>query len=256
MNIEGQSAIITGGGSGMGADTGKHLAAAGAKVALLDMNLEAAEAVAGEIGAGAVAVQCDVSSAESAEAAVAKAREANGPARILVNCAGIAPPKKMIGREGPVSLDFYASVVNVNLVGIYNVMRLAAADMVALEPVTEAGERGVIVNTASIAAFDGQIGQTAYASSKAGVVGLTLPAARELAPSGVRVMCVCPGIIGTPMLLGLPQNVQDSLAKMIPFPSRLGRPDEFSSLVMHIINNELLNGEVIRLDGAIRMAPK
>nr|VFJ54617.1 MAG: NAD(P)-dependent dehydrogenase, short-chain alcohol dehydrogenase family [Candidatus Kentron sp. FW]VFJ54643.1 MAG: NAD(P)-dependent dehydrogenase, short-chain alcohol dehydrogenase family [Candidatus Kentron sp. FW] len=256
-NISGQSALISGGGSGMGAETAKALAEAGVKVALLDMNAEAAQKVADEIGKNAIAVQCDVSDGASTEAAVTKAREANGAARILVNCAGIAPPKKVIDKEGnPVGLDFYAKVIGVNLIGIYNVMRLAAADMMKLDPVTEAGERGVVINTASIAAFDGQIGQTAYGSSKAGVVGLTLPTAREFAPSGIRVMCVCPGIIGTPMLLGLPENVQEALAKMIPFPSRLGFPSEFSSLVMHIIDNELLNGEVIRLDGAIRMAPK
>jgi NAD(P)-dependent dehydrogenase (short-subunit alcohol dehydrogenase family) len=254
MNIDGHAAIISGGGSGMGAETGRHLAQAGVKVALFDMNLEAAEAVAKDIGG--IAVQCDVADAASTEAAVAKAREAHGPARICVNCAGIAPPKKMVGREGPMSLQDYVKVVNVNLIGTFNVMRLAAADMAGLDPVTESGERGVIVNAASVAAFDGQIGQTAYASSKAGVVGLTLPAARELAAVGVRVMTICPGLIGTPMLLGLPQNVQDSLAKQVPFPSRLGRPDEFARLVMHILSNELLNGEVIRLDGAIRMAPK
>jgi NAD(P)-dependent dehydrogenase (short-subunit alcohol dehydrogenase family) len=255
MNINGHAALITGGGSGMGAETGRQLAKAGAKVALLDMNLEAAEAVAREFGG--LALQCDVTDAASAEAAVAKAAEAHGPARICVNCAGIAPGKKIIGKDGsPMPLKDYMTAVNVNLIGTFNIMRLAAAGMATLEPVTEAGERGVIVNTASIAAFDGQIGQTAYASSKAGVVGLTLPAARELASVGVRVMCIAPGIVGTPMLLGLPQNVQDSLAKMVPFPPRLGRPDEFSSLVLHIIQNELLNGEVIRLDGAIRMAPK
>nr|VFK50030.1 MAG: NAD(P)-dependent dehydrogenase, short-chain alcohol dehydrogenase family [Candidatus Kentron sp. TC]VFK63119.1 MAG: NAD(P)-dependent dehydrogenase, short-chain alcohol dehydrogenase family [Candidatus Kentron sp. TC] len=256
-DINGQSALISGGGSGMGAETAKALAKAGVKVALLDMNEEAAKKIADEIGGNAIAVQCDVSDGASTEAAVAKAREINGPARILVNCAGIAPPKKIIDKEGnPVGLDFYAKVIGVNLIGIYNVMRLAAADMMKLDPITEAGERGVVINTASIAAFDGQIGQTAYGSSKAGVVGLTLPSAREFAPFGIRVMCVCPGIIGTPMLLGLPENVQEALAKMIPFPSRLGYPSEFSSLVMHIIDNELLNGEVIRLDGAIRMAPK
>ncbi|MGF1612695.1 MAG: SDR family NAD(P)-dependent oxidoreductase [Gammaproteobacteria bacterium] len=254
MNIDGHAAIITGGGSGMGAETGRQLARSGVKVTLLDMNLEAAEAVAKEIGG--LAIQCDVADSASMEAALARAREAHGAARICVNCAGVAPPKKMVGREGPMPLDDYVKVVNINLIGTFNVMRLAAADMAGLEPVTESGERGVIINTASIAAFDGQIGQTAYASSKAGVVGLTLPAARELASVGVRVMTICPGLIGTPMLLGLPQNVQDSLAKQVPFPSRLGRPEEFASLVMHILSNELLNGEVIRLDGAIRMAPK
>lgn len=254
MNIEGHAAIITGGGSGMGAETGRQLAKAGAKVALFDMNMEATEAVAKECGA--VAVECDVADAASVEAAVARAREANGPARFCINCAGIAPGKKIVGKGGPMPLEDFTRAVNINLVGTFNVMRMAVADMVGQEPVNEDGERGVVINTASIAAFDGQIGQTAYASSKAGVVGLTLPAARELASVGVRVMTICPGLIGTPMLLGLPQNVQDSLAKMIPFPSRLGRPDEFSSLVMHIIGNAMLNGEVIRLDGAIRMAPK
>jgi NAD(P)-dependent dehydrogenase (short-subunit alcohol dehydrogenase family) len=257
MKIEGQAAIITGGGSGMGEATGRAIAAAGGKVALFDMNLEAAEAVAKDIGDAAVAVECNVGNAESVEAAVAKAQAANGPARILVNCAGIAPPKKMIGRDGsPIPLSDYETVINVNLVGTFNTMRVAAAEMAKLDPVTESGERGVIVNAASVAAFDGQIGQTAYGSSKAGVAGLTLPAARELAYNGIRVMCIAPGLVGTPMLRGLPENVQEALAKMVPFPPRLAFPEEFSSLVMHIVSNEILNGEVIRMDGAIRMAPK
>ena len=253
MDINGHAALVTGGGSGMGAETARHLAQAGAKVAVLDVNMDGANSVAEEIGG--VAVNCDVSSAESAEAAVAAAREAHGPARVLVNCAGVATPGRIVGRDGAGSFDDYARVVGINLIGTFNMIRLAAHDMSQMDPLAD-DERGVIVNTASVAAFDGQIGQAAYGSSKAGVVGLTLPAARELARFGVRVMTIAPGLIGTPMLLGMPQELQDSLAAMVPFPHRFGRPDEFSRLALHIIENTMLNGEVIRLDGAIRMQPK
>lgn len=253
MNIEGHAALVTGAGSGMGAETARRLAAAGARVAVLDVNEEAARAVAEEIAG--VAAFCDVSSADSAAQAIATARAANGPARVLVNCAGIAPPARIVGRDGPMALDAFAKVIDVNLIGSFNMMRLAAADMQTLDPL-EDGERGVIVSTASVAAFEGQIGQAAYAASKGGIVSLTLPAAREFARHGIRVLAIAPGLIGTPMLLNMPQEVQDSLAKTVPFPQRFGHPDEFARLVLHMIDNVMLNGECVRLDGAIRMEPK
>ncbi|MCP4326972.1 MAG: SDR family NAD(P)-dependent oxidoreductase [Alphaproteobacteria bacterium] len=252
MDVKGHAALVTGGGSGMGAETARHLAAAGAKVALLDVNTDGAAAVAEEIGG--IAVACDVADAASAEAAIAAAREAHGGARILVNCAGIAPAARVVGRDGPMPLDDYARVINVNLIGTFNMMRLAAAGMQTLDPLAD-GERGVIVSTASVAAYEGQVGQAAYASSKGGVVSLTLPVARELARYGIRVMAIAPGLIGTPMLMGLPDNIRDSLAATVPFPSRFGAPSEYARLVMHIVENVMLNGEVIRLDGAIRMQP-
>ena len=253
MKIEGIAALVTGGGSGLGEATARALAAAGAKVALLDFNLGAAQAVAA--GIGGIAVECDVSSAESAEAAVAAAAERQGAARILINCAGVAPARKMLGRDGVMPLDDYRRVIEVNLIGTFNMLRLFAASASALEP-TATGERGVAINTASVAAYEGQIGQTAYASSKGGVVGLTLPAARELAASAIRVCTIAPGIFETAMLKGLPQAAQDSLGAAVPFPSRLGRPAEYAALALHIIANPMLNGETIRLDGALRMAPK
>lgn len=250
MDVKGQAAIITGGGSGLGETTARALAAAGCKVALFDVVADAAERVAKDIGG--VACICDVTDGPSTEAAVAKARDAHGVARIVVQCAGIAPPAKIVGRKGPHGLDLYAKVIGVNLIGIFNVMRLAAADILTQEPLAN-GERGVIINTASIAAFEGQVGQAAYASSKAGVVGLTLPSAREFAPSGLRVVCIAPGIFKTPMMAGLPEETQTSLGKAVPFPSRLGDPAEYAKLAMHIIDNPYLNGEVIRCDGALRM---
>ncbi|MEZ5668656.1 MAG: SDR family NAD(P)-dependent oxidoreductase [Alphaproteobacteria bacterium] len=253
MDVLGIAALVTGGGSGMGAETGRHLARAGAKVALLDVNLAGAEAVAAEIGG--IALACDVSDPASAEAAVAQARAAHGPARVLVNCAGIATGGRLVGRDGPHDFGLFAKTIAVNLTGSFNMLRLAAADMVGLEPLAD-GERGLVVNTASVAAFDGQIGQCAYSASKGGIVGMTLPAARELARFGVRVVTIAPGIMETPMMAGLSAEVQASLAAQIPFPSRLGRPDEYARLVMHIADNMLINGETIRLDGAIRMAPK
>ncbi|TWA72548.1 NAD(P)-dependent dehydrogenase (short-subunit alcohol dehydrogenase family) [Azospirillum brasilense] len=253
MQINGQAAIVTGGASGMGAETARHLAKLGAKVAVLDMNEAAVKQVAEEIGG--LGLLCDVSSAESAEKAVAAARAAHGPARIAVNCAGVAPAKRIVGRDGPMALDDFRKVIEVNLIGTFNMLRLAAADMGTLDPL-DSGERGVIVNTASVAAYEGQIGQAAYASSKGGVVALTICAARDLARSGVRVMTIAPGLIGTPMLLNMPQEVQDSLAATVPFPKRFGQPSEYARLVQHILENEMLNGEVIRLDGAIRMAPQ
>ena len=253
MDANGAAAIVTGGGSGLGQATAAALARAGAKVALLDINEEAARSAADSIGG--IAIACDVADAASAEAAVARAAAAHGPARILVNCAGIAPAARIVGRNGPADLAAYARVIGVNLIGTFNMIRLVAAGASALEPLP-GGERGVIVSTASVAAYEGQIGQAAYASSKAGVVGLTLPAAREFASIGIRVCAIAPGIFETPMLRGLPQEVQDSLGASVPFPSRLGRADEFAALVMAIVGNAMLNGETIRLDGALRMAPK
>ncbi len=253
MDVKGIAAVVSGGASGLGAATARALAAAGARVALLDLNEEAAAGIAREIGG--TAIGCDVSDAGSAEAAIARAAEAHGPARILVNCAGIAPAGRIVGRNGPMPLETYAKVIAVNLVGTFNLLRLVAAGAQTLEPL-DGGERGVIVSTASVAAYEGQIGQAAYASSKAGVVGLTLPAAREFAPFGIRVCAIAPGIFETPMLRGLPQEVQDSLGAAVPFPSRLGRPEEYAKLVMAIVDNPMLNGEVIRLDGALRMQPK
>ncbi|WP_279358085.1 SDR family NAD(P)-dependent oxidoreductase [Methylobacterium indicum] len=253
MNVNGVAAIVTGGGSGLGAATGRALAAAGARVALLDLNEGAAAEVAGEIGG--IALACDVADAASAEGAVARAAEAHGPARILVNCAGVATAGRIVGRNGPLDLQAYAKVIQVNLIGSFNLMRLVAAGALALDPL-EGGERGVIISTASVAAYEGQVGQAAYASSKAGIVGLTLPAAREFAPAGIRVCAIAPGIFETPMLRGLPPEVQDSLGAAVPFPSRLGKPEEYARLAMAIIDNPMLNGEVIRLDGALRMQPK
>lgn len=255
MEINNQkTAIISGGGSGLGAATARALAARGVKVALLDINPDAAQAVAAEIGG--IAIRCDVTNADSATQAVAEAASAHGPARIAINCAGIAPPAKILGRDGPHDLDLFRRVIEVNLIGSFNILRLAASGMAALEPLDADGERGVIINTASVAAFEGQIGQAAYAASKGGVHALTLPAARELARSGIRVATIAPGIFLTPMLLGLPQDAQDSLGKQVPFPSRLGKPDEYAALALHIIENSMINGETIRLDGAIRMAPR
>jgi len=253
MELSGLAAVVTGGGSGLGAATASHLARGGCKVALLDINENAAKAHAKEIGG--VAVRCDVSDAASAEAAMAGARAAHGPARVLVNCAGIGTAGRVVGRDGPMKLDAFERVIRVNLIGSFNLIRLAAAEMSALDPL-EDGERGVIINTASIAAFDGQIGQAAYAASKAGVAGMTLPIARELARAGVRVMTIAPGVFHTPMVDALPPEVLQSLGQGVPYPSRLGMHEEYAALAAHIIANRYLNGEVIRLDGALRMAPR
>ena len=253
MNPSGHVAIVTGGGSGLGEATARTLAGKGAKVAVLDVGMERAEKVAAEIGG--VAIKCDVSSAENAEAAVAEAASRLGEPRILVNCAGIAIGVKTLGKDGPHPLDSYRKVIEVNLIGTFNMIRLVADRTQKLEPLAS-GERGVIVNTASVAAFDGQIGQAAYSSSKGGVVGMTLPVARDLARSGIRVVTIAPGIFKTPMMSAMPQEVQDSLGAAVPFPSRLGEPSEYAALALHIIENQMLNGETIRLDGAIRMAPK
>ena len=253
MEIKGQAAIVTGGASGLGAATARALAAAGAKVAIFDVNEKAAADVANDIKG--IAVTCDVADSAGAEAAVKKAAAEQGAARILVNCAGIGPAKRIVGRDGPQPLADYERVIRVNLIGTFNMMRLVAAAMQPLEAFAD-GERGVIISTASVAAFEGQIGQAAYSSSKGGVAALTMPAAREFAQWGVRVMAIAPGIFGTPMLRALPQEAQDSLGAAVPFPKRLGSPSEFAALVMHIVRNGYLNGEVIRLDGALRMAPR
>lgn len=253
MDPNGHAAIVTGGASGLGAETAAHLVRAGAKVALLDINAEAAKEVAQRIGA--LAIRCDVANADSGQAAIAEARARHGPARILVNCAGAGPARRIVGRDGPMPLSEFERVIAVNLVGTFNLMRLAAADMIPLDPLDD-GERGVIVSTASVAAFEGQIGQAAYAASKGGVAALTIPAAREFAQFGIRVLAIAPGIFETPMLRALPQEAQASLAAAVPFPKRLGEPAEFAQLVLHCVRNRYLNGEVIRLDGALRMAPR
>ncbi len=253
MNAEGQIAIVTGAGSGLGEATARALAARGARIAILDVGMERAQAVAADIGG--IAVKCDVSSAESGVAAMAEVEQKLGTARILVNCAGIAIGVKTIGKEGPHPLDQYRRVIEINLIGTFNMIRLFADAAAKLEPLS-GGERGVIVNTASVAAYDGQIGQAAYSASKGGVVGMTLPVARDLARSGIRVCTIAPGIFKTPMMAAMPQEVQDSLGAAVPFPPRLGEPSEYAALALHIVENQMLNGETIRLDGAIRMAPK
>jgi NAD(P)-dependent dehydrogenase (short-subunit alcohol dehydrogenase family) len=253
MDVKGQAALVTGGGSGLGAGTAKALADAGAKVAVLDVNIEAARAVASEIGG--LALACDVTSAVDAEKAVAAAAQSHGAARVLVNCAGIAPAARIVGKEGALAHDAFRKVIEINLIGTFNLTRLAAAGMQTLAA-DAGGERGLIVMTASVAAFKGQIGQAAYAASKGGEAALVLPAAREFAKTGIRVMGIAPGLFGTPMLLGMPQTVQDSLAAQVPFPSRFGTAAEYAGLVLHMLANPMLHGEVIRLDGAIRMGPK
>ncbi|MAA67069.1 MAG: 3-hydroxyacyl-CoA dehydrogenase [Alteromonadaceae bacterium] len=253
MEFKNVPAIVTGGASGLGEGAARALAAEGCKVAILDLNEERGQQVAADIGG--IFVRCDVSSAESAEAALAAAREAHGPCGIAVNCAGIAPAAKILGKEGPMPLDSFSKVIQVNLIGTFNIMRLAAADMAEREPNAD-GERGIIVSTASVAAYEGQIGQVAYSASKGGVVAMTLQAARELARQGIRVNTIAPGLFMTPMMEGMPQNVQDSLAATLPFPQRLGKPAEFGMLVEQMVKNPILNGEVIRLDCALRMAPK
>lgn len=254
MNIDGQAAIVTGGASGLGAATARELARRGAKVAVLDRNADGAAAVAAEIGG--IGLACDITATDSVVQALAAAREAHGPARILMNIAGIGTARRIVGKDGsPAPLEDFQRVVNVNLVGTYNVTRLAVAEMIQLETLAD-GERGVIVCTASVAAFDGQVGQEAYAASKGGLVSMTLPLARDLAQFGVRVCTIAPGLFLTPLMAELPQPVQESLAASIPFPKRLGKPEEFAHLAASIVENLSLNGEVIRLDGALRMAPR
>jgi len=253
MNLEGQAAIVSGGASGLGRATAVALAASGVEVAILDINQDAAIDAARE--AGGFAIACDVTDAASVEAAFVAARERHGPARIAVNCAGVGTAGRIVGRDGPLPLDAFRRVIEVNLIGSFNVMRLAAAEMSTLDPLAD-GERGIIVSTASVAAYEGQIGQAAYSASKGGIVSLTWPAARELARYGVRVVAIAPGIFETPMLQGLPQNVRESLAASVPFPPRLGRPEEYAALLLHLCRNPMINGEVVRLDGALRMAPR
>jgi NAD(P)-dependent dehydrogenase (short-subunit alcohol dehydrogenase family) len=253
MDIRGHAAIVTGAASGLGAATAAMLAEAGARVAIFDVNDEGARLTAEKIGG--LALHCDVTSAQETEAAIAAAKKEHGVARIVINCAGVGPAKRIVGRDGPMPLADFARVVEINLLGTFNVMRLAAAAMQALDPMAD-GERGVIICTASVAAYEGQIGQAAYAASKGGVVGLVLPAAREFAQFGIRVNAVAPGLFSTPMLHALPEQAQQSLAISVPFPKLLGQPPQYASLVRHMIENRYLNGEVIRLDGALRMAPR
>lgn len=254
MEINGLAVVITGGGSGMGAETARYLAKAGAKVALLDINKANVEKIAAEIGG--IALECDVSNEVSATAALAAAKAAHGAARILINCAGIAPGARIVGKEGPHDLGLFQKTIGVNLIGSFNMLRLASADMSTLEPLNDSGERGIIINTASVAAYEGQIGQAAYAASKGGVVAMTLPAARELARFGIRVVTIAPGLIETPMLGGMSAEVQESLIATTIFPKRLGKASEYAKLVGHVIDNVMINGETIRLDGAVRLAPK
>jgi NAD(P)-dependent dehydrogenase (short-subunit alcohol dehydrogenase family) len=255
MQIENSVFVVTGGASGLGAGVGKALVGGGAKVVLADLNASAGTALADELGPNARFVPTNVADESSAKAAIALAVSEFGKLGGLVNCAGVVHGEKVVGKEGPHALDTFRRVIDINLVGSFNMIRLAAEAMAGNEA-DAGGERGVIVNTASVAAFEGQLGQAAYAASKGGIVAMTLPIARELARSGIRVMTVAPGIMETPMLLGMAPEVQDALGRMVPFPSRLGRPSEFAALVRHIIENPYLNGEVIRLDGAIRMQPK
>lgn len=255
MNLTDRVFLITGGGSGLGEATAREFAARGAKIVIADLNDAHGAAVARSLGGSGRAARCDVADAGSVAAAVALAKEAFGQLDGAVNCAGIAAAARVVSKEGPHDLDVFAQVVKVNLVGTFNVIRLAAAAMLGNAP-DEEGERGVIVNTASVAAFDGQIGQAAYSASKGGVVSLTLPVARELARFGVRVCTIAPGLFDTPMMAMLPEEARKSLGEQVPFPPRLGRPAEYAALAAHIVENPMLNGETIRLDGAIRMAPK
>ncbi|MGB0843355.1 MAG: SDR family NAD(P)-dependent oxidoreductase [Alphaproteobacteria bacterium] len=252
MDVAGKVAIITGGGSGLGAATARALAAKGAKVALLDINVEGAQAVAAETGG--IAIECDVTSATSGEAAVAEAVEKLGTPHILVNAAGIAPGGRIVNKDGsPIALEKFEQGIKINLIGSFNIMRLAAAEMAKGEPVNDDGERGLVINTGSIASSEGQFGQAAYSASKNGVIGMMLPAAREFAKLGIRVNTINPGLFATPMLLSMRQDIQDNLASQVPFPKRFGTPEEYASLVIAIAENPMLNAETFRLDGAMRM---
>jgi NAD(P)-dependent dehydrogenase (short-subunit alcohol dehydrogenase family) len=253
MDIAGHAAVVTGGASGLGAATARMLAQAGAKVAIFDVNQKAAAEVA--IDVSGIAVACDVTDSTATEKAFAKAAADHGTARILINCAGVGPAKRIVGRDGPMPLEDFARVIAINLVGTFNAMRLAAAAMQSVSPMQD-GERGIIICTASVAAYEGQIGQASYAASKGGVVGLIMPAAREFAQFGIRVNGIAPGIFSTPMLHALPETAQQSLAASVPFPKLLGQPPQYAALVRHMIENRYLNGEVVRLDGALRMAPR
>ena len=255
MQIEGQTFIVTGGASGLGGSTVERLAQQGANVVIVDLNDTLGQALAATLGAKARFLRCDVTSESDAQAAVKLALDAFGGLHGLVNCAGIGPPGKVLGKEGALPLSKFNQIIQINLVGSFNMIRLAAEAMSKQEP-NAGGERGVLINTASVAAYDGQIGQPAYAASKAGVVGMTLPIARELARFGIRCVTIAPGLFETPLLLSLPPEAQESLGRSVPFPSRLGKPAEFAHLVQSIIENPMVNGETIRLDGALRMAPK
>ncbi len=255
MEIKDKTAILTGGASGLGLATATLLSKRGARVAIWDLNGEAGEKAAETLGENAIFSAVDVSDESSVAEAVKTAVSRFGTIHVAINCAGIGIPAKLLGKEGPVDMKGWTKTIMINLVGTVNVIRLAAQQMAQNEPNPD-GERGVVVNTASVAAYEGQIGQTAYAASKAGIIGVTLPAAREFAPLGIRVVTVAPGIFQTPMMAGLPENVQEALGKSVPFPSRLGRPAEYANLVAHIVENPMLNGETIRLDGALRMAPR
>ena len=247
MDLDNQIAVVTGGASGIGKACAQALVQRGLRVVVWDRQIT---------GLGAKAIECDVSSAQSVEHALQETIIRAGVPRICINCAGVAPARRMVGKDGAMPLDAFKQVIDINLVGTFNVMRVVAAAMIKLEPVIGSDERGIIINTASIAAFEGQIGQLAYSASKGGVVAMTLPAARELAQHGIRVNTIAPGLIATPMLLTMPQEVQDSLASTIPFPKRFGKPEEFAALAIHIVENSMINGEVIRLDGALRMQPR
>ena len=253
MDIQGKTALITGGASGLGAATARVIHGAGGNVVIVDLNEAAGQSVAAELGGRFV--KADVSDPAQTQAAVQMAVEWYGALHFAVNCAGIGDPEKILGKEGPASLERFARVIRVNLIGTFNVCRLAAAAIAKNEPNSD-GERGVLINTASVAAFDGQMGQASYAASKSGIVGLTLPLARDLARNGIRVMTIAPGLFDTPMLAALPENVRTALGAMVPFPSRLGHPEEYAKLARHILENPMLNGETIRLDGAIRLAPR
>jgi len=255
MQVENKGVLISGGASGLGAACARLLQQAGAKVVIADLNSETGNALAAELGDSALFVKTNVTEEESVQSAVKAAIDTFGNLSVTINCAGIGVAEKVLGKNGPHSLASFTRVIQINLIGTFNVIRLASAVMAQNQP-NEGGERGVIINTASVAAYDGQIGQAAYSASKGGIVGMTLPIARELARSGIRVMTIAPGIFDTPLLGALPEPARQSLGQQVPFPPRLGRPDEYAALAKHIIENEMLNGEVIRLDGAIRMTPK
>jgi NAD(P)-dependent dehydrogenase (short-subunit alcohol dehydrogenase family) len=257
MDVRGHAAVVTGGASGLGRATARKLVEAGAKVALFDRNIDLARETAAELGGGTIAVQVDVSSAESAEAAFAEAMSQNGPARVCVNCAGIGGSVRIIDRQGkPMELDHFRRIIEVNQIGTFNTLRLAAAQMAQQEPLNDDGIRGAIVNTASVAGYEGQIGQAAYASSKGGVIGLTICAARDLSSWGIRVNTIAPGIMFTPLLAGLPEETLGLLGKQVPFPKRTGHDSEYAGMAMELIRNDYMNGETVRVDGAIRMGPR
>lgn len=255
MKIEGKTALVSGGASGLGEAAARMLAAKGAQVVIIDLNEEAGAAIAQGLGAKVAFCQADITDADQVQAAVDLAQQQYGQIDIAINCAGIAPGAKLVSKKGPHDLGLFRKTLEVNVVGPFNVMRLAAAKMIE-NKLNDEGGRGVMINTASIAAFDGQVGQTAYAASKAALVGMTLPVARDLSEMGIRICTIAPGLYRTPMMASLAENIQEALGKMVPFPSRLGRPEEFAMLVEQIIENPMLNGETIRLDGALRLAPK